>query len=271
MPLYDWVVLSKSEGRDIVRPEHTAGGKRFDKSDPETVEMLRKLYDHAQTELPDPGPPPEPNPPFTIFSRLWDFVSRGRDIGHIVHRSRLESWQFERDNYAFWTRSFEAVLEHHANESPPKLIIPTAPGCEDALGQYQNFTDSLYAFGLHSLMPDYNDVTYFADSELANGEPADSELAEGEPADSELENFNFEADLMLVEQPHELLEMADALEAALQGYQDAGRDPDPGSVQAVQFGMRWLRFWGTHGHKLRTDSRGVIDTAEGVRFIVETV
>lgn len=251
MPLYDWVVLSKSEGRDIVRPEHTAGGKRFDKSDPETVEMLRKLYDHAQTELPDPGPPPEPNPPFTIFSRIWDFVSRGRDIGHMVHRSGLENWRLEKDNYAFWTGPFEAVLEHHANESPPKLIIPTAPGCEDALGQYQNFTDSLYAFGLHSLMPDYNDVTYFADSEL--------------------EDFNFEAGLMLVEQPHELLAMADALEEALQGYQDAGRDPDPGSVKAVEFGRGWLRFWGTHGHKLRMDVRGVIDTAEGVRFFVEAV
>ena len=251
MPLYDWVVLSKSEGRDIVRPEHTASGKRFDKSDPETVEMLRKLYDHAQTELPDPGPPPEPNPPFTIFSRIWDFVSRGREMGHIVHRSRLENWRLESDNYVLWKGPFEAVLEHHANESPPKLIIPTTPGCEDALGQYQNFTDSQYAFGLHSLMPDYNDVTYFADSEL--------------------EESNLEVGLMLVEQPHELLAIADALEEALQAYQDAGRDPDPGSVQAVEFGRGWLRFWGNHGHKLRTDSRGVIDTAEGVRFIVETV
>lgn len=84
MPLYDWVVLNKSVGRDIVRPEQIAGGKRFDKSDPETVEMLRRLYDHAQTEIPEPGPPPEPNPPFTIFSRILNFVTRGRDIVHVV-------------------------------------------------------------------------------------------------------------------------------------------------------------------------------------------
>jgi hypothetical protein len=251
MPLYDWVVLNKSEGRDIIRPEHTAGGKRFDNSDPETVEMLRKLYDHAQTELPDPGPPLEPNPPLTVFSRIWDLVSRGKDFRHMLHRSKLDDWRAAVENYTLWTGPFEAVLEFHANESPPKLIIPTAPDRKDAIGQFQNFTDSIYAFGFHSLLPDYNDVTYYADTKLAG--------------------YDFEIDLMLVEQPNELLAMADTLENALQAYEAADRDPDPGSVNAVQYGIRWLRFWGSHGHKLRTDVRGVIDTAEGTRFIVEAV
>ena len=246
MIVADWLVKEKTDGRKIVLPEETAGAKRFDKSDPETVAMLRRFYDEAQNVLEDPGPPPAPELVPTGLKRLWHAVT-AKSLGRALrNRARMGDWKSEMAHYALWTGPFDAVVEHHAKERPPKTIIATAEGREDAIGQFANFSEDHYAFGVQALMPDDNDVIYFAESELGE---------------------HYDPDIMGYESSAQILGLADTLERNLAAYRASDRKHDPGSMTAVEFGIKWLRFWGGHGHGIEADVRGAHFLADGTTVL----
>lgn len=245
----DWVVRDKREGATAVTPEDTAGAKRLNKDDPETVEVFRRSYDAAQKELKDPGPAPVQEPPPKGLGRIRDILTSGDEKRELHHQEATDAWRVSKTHYERWTGPFEDLLDQYAGRITPPVMIATADGKEGARGRSNHVSESDYAFGVNILQPEFNAVAAYG-----------------------VEALGEESDLLLLgmESKKEILAFAGRLESILNAYKSSGRDQDELNIEEVEHAIRWLRFWGNAGHTIETEGLTAFDLEDGTRIVVET-
>jgi hypothetical protein len=237
----DWFVQSKREnGRDVM-PRETAGPIVLDRDDPLSIEVFKQLHEKRKKEFPDPGAPPVAPAEPRGFARIKDRFSGQSKRRRDEYEGANRRWRRQKDGFEYWHRSFETVLEDalvsvEDSESGWNGILQhAAVDRQDALAEFLG-TGGPYDFRANELREDFNPVTVFASHELG---------------------FDYGLFIASDLTPDEMLQMADDMETALKKFHESGADLDDEDVEfgieITESAVRYLRFWGGHGHGLVAD------------------
>ncbi len=237
----DWFVQSKRENGCDVMPRETACPIVLDRDDPQSIEAFRQLHEERKKEFPDPGGAPVAPAEPRVFARIKDRFSGQAMRRRDEYEGANRRWRRQKDGFEHWHRSFETVLENAlaSVEDPDSgwngIIKYAAADRQDALADFLG-TGGPYDFRANELREEINPATVFASNELG-----------------------FDYGLFIVSDltPDEMLQMVNDMETASKKLQESGADLDDEDVkfgiEITESAVRYLRFWGGHGHELVAD------------------